>query len=218
VVDPERVLTEAGCAVLARLPQVGLGPDVYLAGGTGLALHLGHRVSVDFDFFSAHNGLSLVDRADLVRRCRAVDPDMVVVLDQDGTLGVRLGGVDVSFYRYDVALLEPLVAFAGLAVASVPDIAAMKLAAVVGRGGKKDFVDIHRLLRERPLSVWLDGAVRKFVGVRDFRTAALRALVYFDDAEAEPLPRMVEKVDWQRLKAELRLAVAEVARADYGLG
>jgi hypothetical protein len=190
----------------------------YLAGGTGLALHLGHRISVDFDWFSESNPLRDADRARVLDSLRGSGHEVAILQDENGTLSVAWQRVVVSFFAYGTPLLERPVVIGGLPVASVSDIAAMKLAAVVGRGAKKDFVDVYFLMQQRPLEHWLDRSSDKFRDVRDFRALAFRALVYFDDADAEKLPMMVEPVDWQRVKDVLRKEVNRVARHYYDLG
>jgi len=172
---------------------------------------------VDFDWFSASNPLLFADRARIVNALRGIDADATISQDVDGTLSVRCRDVQVSLFAYRYALLEPTAVVHGLPVASKTDIAAMKLAAILGRGGKKDFVDLYCLMRERPLEAWLDDAVAKFTGLRDFRALVLRALVYFSDADAEPMPDMRLPIDWDRVKAELLDKVLRISRRDYGL-
>lgn len=218
VVDPESVLTPQAWAALqsSRLPEVS--DAFYLAGGTGLALHLGHRISVDLDWFSATNELGETERRRLLSALGAGGHEPEVRQEQAGTLGIRWHGVLVSFYAYRAPLLEPPATIAGSPVASVPDIAAMKLSAIVGRGSKKDFVDIHFLLQQHPLEHWLDLAAEKYPRASDFRALALRALLYFDDADVEPMPTMIQPLDWDAVKHRLRTEAVRVARDYYGVG
>lgn len=110
------------------------------------------------------------------------------------------------------SVLEP----EGLPLAGTADIAAMKLSAIIGRGSRKDFIDLDALLTERPLADWMTEAERKFDTVPEFRRMALRALLYFADADAEQAPRMLRPLDWEALKARLRRDVGELGRADLG--
>lgn len=105
----------------------------------------------------------------------------------------------------------------GLPLAGTADIAAMKLSAIIGRGSRKDFIDLDALLTERPLADWMTAAERKFDTVPEFRRMALRALLYFDDADVEQAPRMLRPLDWEALKAWLRRDVGELGRADLGV-
>ena len=131
------ILAEAQQIVLELLSRVGEVRTFYLAGGTALALHLGHRRSGDFDFFRGKDFLP----QDLLSSLR--ETGMVRVLQEaTGTLTVMLREVPTSFFRYDYPLLRPLHESPwSLSLADPEDIAAMKLAALAGRGSRKDFVD-----------------------------------------------------------------------------
>jgi len=94
-------------------------------------------------------------------------------------------------------------------LASLEDLAAMKLLAVSQRGTKKDFIDVNALATRFSLAEMLDGYRRKF-GVTDV-TRVLAGLCYFDDAEADPMPTMLEPMEWQSVKASLRHLVATFA-------
>ena len=217
MVEPKTVLTPDGWRVFQALRVPEVTDSFYLAGGTGLALLLGHRISIDFDWFSGSNPLGEADRLRIVEALRTAGHKVSILQDQDGTLLVEWQRVMVSFFNYRPPLLEGPSQIDGLPVAAMSDIAAMKLAAVVGRGARKDFVDIFFLLRQRPLDHWLDRASDKFRDARDFRALALRALLYFDDAEAEEMPAMLQPVDWEHVKSALQDEVSRVARNYYGL-
>jgi len=138
------ILTEAQQTVLELLSRIAEVRTFYLGGGTALALYLGHRRSEDFDFFRAQE---LVPQ-NLLSVLRDTG-DLAVLQEAAGTLTVRLRGVATSFFRYDYPLLQPLRESPwGLLVADPDDIAAMKLAAVAGRGSRKDFVDLYAYAHE----------------------------------------------------------------------
>lgn len=216
MVDPATVLEPAGQKVLRQLPVALVASDFYLAGGTALALRLGHRISVDFDFFSEQLVLDRQDRTRLVEGFRRKDSDLLVTTDTDGTLGFNWLGVNLSFFHYPYRLLEAPALLEGLPLASTADIAAMKLSAIIGRGSRKDFIDLDALLTERSLAAWLSGAELKFDSVPEFHRMALRALLYFADADAEQTPRMLRPLDWNALKVRLRREVGALGRADLG--
>jgi hypothetical protein len=217
VVDPAVVLEPEGLAVMRQLPLALVASDFYLAGGTALALRLGHRVSVDFDFFSEHRAMDIDDRRRLVDGFRDVNEDLRITTDTDGTLIFTWLGVSLSFFRYPYRMLEAPTQREGLPLAGTADIAAMKLSAIIGRGSRKDFIDLDALLTERPLADWMTAAERKFDTVPEFRRMALRALLYFEDADVEQAPRMLRPLDWEALKARLRRDVGELGRADLGV-
>jgi predicted nucleotidyltransferase component of viral defense system len=200
----EEVFDEAARAAARRLAAAS--GDFYLAGGTALALRLGHRISLDLDLFSAKNALGAEQRRALLEALAASGP-LEIKEEKDGTVHLDLDGTAVSLFRYDYPLLERAQAWRGLEVASFEDIAAMKLSAALGRGSKKDFVDLHALCRRLSLDSVMSTAARKFPRHVDFPLQAARALVYFEDAEKEPMPRMLERVAWEDVRAYFEAAV-----------
>lgn len=177
----------------------------YLAGGTALALLERHRISADLDLFAPTIG----DPLDLADRLGAVGMPFEVLSTARETLYVTVGGVQVSCIGSSTPLLAPLISpEPGLIpLADRDDIAAMKLAAVASRGSRKDFVDLWVLItRHRTLDAYLNRYREKYgadVG------HLLRSLVYFDDAEREPALRLINPIDWDAVKSDLRTWVEQ---------
>jgi hypothetical protein len=200
------VLPDEQVACLRGLAPVATGMGFYLAGGTAVALHLGHRRSVDFDWFAPRFPCQPVDlRESLAAHGVALEPTALA----EQTVHGRIGGVKVSFLEFRPPLLEPLVEWpdVGCRLASCADLAAMKLLAVTQRGTKKDFVDVHALSRRMPLTRMLECYQSRF-GVTD-TSRVLAGLCFFDDAEAEPMPVMLVPLDWETVKRDLRAMVRE---------
>jgi len=206
-----------------RLLLPGLAPVVspgrfYLAGGTGAALQLGHRQSVDLDFFSPQP----FEPGELLDRLSGVG-GVQVVHTAPGTLHIHVNGVRVSFFRYAYPLIEPLVSYEGVELASLRDISLMKIVAVSDRGSRKDFVDLYVIsTRVWPLAEALDSLPRKF-GETYSLGHILRSLQYFEDAEREPELRLVDPgISWPQVKRFFKdqvLAYTRVLRAgERGLG
>lgn len=187
--------------MLERLGPLAEAAGFVLAGGTGLALQLGHRRSIDFDWFTEQ---ALGDPLRLARRLQEHGVALRVESTERGTLHGRVSGVRVSFLEYRYPLLERPLRLPGLStpLASIPDIASMKLSAVTQRGARKDFVDLHAIGRTMPLAEMIRLYRKKF-GVRDVGHV-LTALVYFDDADRERAPSMLQRTDWSSVKATLR--------------
>jgi len=195
----EKVLPQCSLGLLSELAKCRspLLEGWILAGGTGLALHLGHRVSDDFDFFRTDD----ID----VRRLHEVLAGAgayETLQETDHTLTVILERTKLSFFRIrDPFLFEPE-PFRFFAVADMRDIALMKLIAVSGRGSRKDFVDLYTILRAgSSLREYFELLPQKYGAARANAYHILKSLTYFDDAEGEPMPRMLEPFDWEECKA-----------------
>ena len=189
--------TRVAFHMAAGLPFIG---RYYLAGGTGLALHLGHRFSVDLDFFSpAGDAVGPDERAAM--QAAFADPSLVITHDKDMTFVAAWQGVGISFFRLTLYPLvqEPLL-LEGAPVATVEEIGAMKLAAIMARGTRKDYIDLYFILQRTPLERLFEVAAAKYAPVRTFAVSAVRALTYFVDAEATPMPQMIERTSWATVK------------------
>lgn len=201
--------------VLDQLGPVLAKHRFYLAGGTALALQLGHRKSVDLDWF-VEKGLDVP--LTLAESLRAHGVALEVASIDAGTLHGTVTHVRVSFLRYRYPLLDPLVQWEEhhCALASVRDIACMKLAAIAQRGAKKDFIDLYALLRGGNTTLpRLFADTRRKYRLKDVGHM-LHALTYFIDADAEPTPKMIWRATWSEVKSVIKNAVQEFVR-DEGL-
>lgn len=193
----EEVLAERTRVVFACLGGQTSMSAFYLAGGTAVALHFGHRISEDLDLFT-ERPWSLERIAPTLAACGTV----VVDRQEAGTIVGSIGGVRVSLFHYPYVVIEELVSTQfGLPVASLADLGCMKLAAVAQRGSRKDFVDLYYLgaagYSIRELLALLP---RKMPGVEFNPVHVLRSLAYFEDAEAEPDPVMLVPYDWAKVR------------------
>jgi hypothetical protein len=205
----EEVLSVQQRQVLSQLGPLLTERQFYLAGGTALALHLGHRRSVDLGWFTP---AQLAEPLRLAQELRDAGIPLVTDAVERGTLHGTVSGVRVTFLEYRYGLLAPLVPWPEYAcqVAAVDDLACMKLAATAQRGSKKDFVDIYALgLRHCALPEMLRLYQQKYA-VRDIGHV-LYALVYFDDANRERMPEMLWDKDWQSIKKTIQEWVKELA-------
>lgn len=210
MIHPE-VLPQEQLACLRELAPVATELGFYLGGGTAVALHRGHRRSVDFDWFASRfPGMPVDLQESLAGRGIVLEPTALA----QGTVHGVIAGVKVSFLEFRPALLEPLVEWPaiGCRLASCPDLAAMKLLAVAQRGTKKDFIDVHELSRQMPLADMLACYQKRF-GVTD-TSRLLASLCFFDDAENEPMPVMLRPLRWETVKQDLQDMVRQVAGAE----
>jgi hypothetical protein len=183
--------------IMAQFAQSEVGIRFYLAGGTALALQLGHRQSFDLDYFSLTEDIPLI-RSPLAQALSEFAP---VLADASwGNLVFLAQGVRVGFYGYGYRLLEPFVDASGVQLASILDIGLMKLDALLGRASRKDFHDIYQICQSLPLRSLLSAAPRKYPNTRDFEAQVVRRLIFFDHAEQEaPLPSLND-VPWETVK------------------
>jgi len=181
----------------------------YLGRGTAVALHLGHRRSVDLDWFT---GSPVADPMALYGILRDGGLETTRARVEPGTLHAVLSGVKVSFMEYRYPLLQHLCPMGGADcdVASLDDLACMKLSALAQRGAKKDFLDVYALaMRYKPLPEILALYRRKY-DIAD-TSHVLYALTYFDDAEKERAPRTVERIRWPHVQAAFRRWALDLA-------
>ncbi|MBN1936358.1 MAG: nucleotidyl transferase AbiEii/AbiGii toxin family protein [Anaerolineae bacterium] len=188
-------------AVTPALQEVlSLLHPFYLAGGTALALRLGHRISQDLDLFANIETMDDDLRRGIVSELRQ---EQAVEIVQDSVLGLVLhvNGQPVSLFSYGYSLLAPTDSVGGVQVAGLLDIGLMKLDAVVGRGTRKDFYDLYFIAPLISLDELLARSSDKYVDSRGLIMQVLTALVDFDIAERQDEPRMLHPVDWTQIKA-----------------
>lgn len=186
-------LHPAALGLLKRLAAAPLLTDFRLVGGTALALHIGHRVSVDLVFFN-DGGHEYGDWTDSFSvyghtRLEQASPHIHVY---------NIAGIRVDVVSLKHAWLEPPLVEDGIRLASLIDIAAMKLAAITNRGTRKDFIDVAFLLDRYNLDEMLDAYMKRSPDGMPFLVA--KSLAYFDDAEEEPMPHMLVTRDWEQVK------------------
>lgn len=158
--------------------------EFYLAGGTGLALQIGHRDSVDFDFFSNNS----FDPNKLIERLSTIfdDKSFTVTQVEKNTLSILLNSeIKISFMTYDYPLLNPLIQTEFLNIALIPDIACMKLSTIMQRSALKDYVDLYEVMKIYSLEQLLSFAKKKYPMIDS--TVILKSLSYLDDIADEPL-------------------------------
>lgn len=166
-----------------RLPSERLG--LYLAGGTAIAIHLGHRTSRDLDLFSRAPDLDL----ERVRSSLVELENSEVTSISDATLELRVDGVPVDVVRYPYPLLNPTTPGPEtFPVASLEDLATMKLAATSRRGLRRDFWDLFEIFQSGvTLSAALNGYSRRFGAKEPDLYHVIRSLTFFEDAENDAL-------------------------------
>ena len=180
--------------LLKKLQRLPVLDQTRLVGGTALALQLVHRKSIDLDFFGT------VDcEAEYLRESIAGIASLTILKESPHIHIYIVDGIKVDIVNYKYPWLDDVVLEQGLRLASVSDIAAMKITAIIGRGTKKDFIDIAFLLHHFSLEEILHFYAAKYNDSSVFM--AMKSLAYFDDAEADPMPDMFVNQSWQQVKA-----------------
>jgi hypothetical protein len=190
--------------------------DFYLAGGTALALQLGHRISTDLDWFSASRNLLLPER-EAIQSVLSTGGKVEIVAEQDGVLYANLFEMDVSFVYQHHPLIESTIEYQGIQLASPIDIGLMKLAAINSRGTRRDFIDLYCLREIVSLNRLLELAPQKYKDRSSFLAITARALAYFDDAETQPIPRMLIPIRWEDVRTYCEAAARKLTRRMSGL-
>ena len=188
-------------ALLKKLMELPSLRSMNLVGGTALALQLGHRISIDLDLF----GEELPDRDQFLAE---INEEANPLSNQDYFFAFEVRGVKVDVLRFPYPLIRPVIETEGLRMASLEDIAAMKIIAVANRGSKKDFFDIAVLLQHFSMSEMLEFHREKTK--KDLPFYVLKSLCFFEDAEHDFDPEMMIDLSWEEVKSVIRKAVEEV--------
>ncbi len=179
----------------------------YLAGGTALALQLGHRTSLDFDFYSKEK----LERETFAVGLKQSLSTVKILRQTHDAFQAVTEGVNVSVFYYPYQLLHALVDFPPIQLASLEDIAAMKIVALVQRARQRDFWDVYYLAERLGIANVIASAYRKYPWYEENNQIILRALTYFDDADTDDEVGRITIVDrnlrWKDVKEKIRRAV-----------
>lgn len=175
----------------------------YVAGGTALALQLGHRDSVDFDLFRIE---PITDTSGLFEMMSGMLPThtLTKVQEERNTLGLLVDeSIQLSCMSFPYPMVGTLVESTSVPLASIVDIGCMKLSAITGRGAWKDYVDLYFITNEVPLRDLIEQLPVKLPNLDPL--LALKSLVYFSDLPEEPIiykTTPVERATIERVLSE----------------
>ena len=183
--------------LLKSLMQKEYLDSFVLVGGTALALQLGNRESIDLDLFSNTDFASNDLLTSLLK-----DYQIVVNNQLPQTLITTINHVKVDFIKFHYPFIRPFLVIENIRMASLEDIAAMKLDAITGRGSKKDFYDLFFLLQHYSIDELSSFYTEKYPHQTTFHVA--RSLTYFDDADIQPNPLVFDKtITWETVKKKI---------------
>jgi predicted nucleotidyltransferase component of viral defense system len=182
--------------------------DFYLAGGTALALQIGHRDSMDFDFFSQEH----FDTAALYEKVLDVFSEHSVskIQEEKDTLTVLIDDdVRISFFQYRYTLVEKCIDEPSLRIASIKDIGCMKLSAIVSRATEKDYIDLYYIMQAISLADLLAATSDKMPDLEHM--LILKSMLYFEDIPAENLRwKHNKEITFSKIKKVLSAEVKKI--------
>jgi len=196
--------------LISKLPSI---QKAYLAGGSALALHIGHRISVDLDFFTQEE----IDENKV-----SLELSSIGQFKEEGKSWRTVWGsvVDTKFsiFYYPYPLLEKTSAFEGIQMVGKKDIAAMKIHALEDRGTKRDFIDAFFLAKVFTLEKMLTFYDQKYGSLHDHVYTILRSLDYFADADSDERPlKMLMDVSWDDVKQFFKQESIRLAKERLGV-
>ena len=162
-----------------------------------MALQIGHRTSLDFDFYTQKKFDPLMLREEFDKRFKKVREIHVA----EGTLILDVEGMELSFFKYPYKLVKPCLKLEEVTMASMEDIAAMKILAISQRGLRRDFIDIYFLIQKFGLKKIIEFTKEKYSMFNIY--VGLQGLTYFKDADEdveEKRFRLLKEINWERIK------------------
>ncbi len=194
--------TSQGWKVLAKCKSIFIKYDAILAGGTALALQIGHRVSEDLDFFTSKD----FKVESIISNLRKISTSFSIMSEGEDYITAVFNGIKVSILKYDYPFIDRATTYRVIRIAGVNDIASMKVIAINQRGTKRDFVDLFFILQETPFHKIADNMIHRF-GIERINPLHIgKSFVYFSDAESNPEPSYIKgkEVSWEKVKSFFR--------------
>lgn len=185
-------------SLLKRLMQIPELSIFRLVGGTSLSLQLGHRISIDLDFFTDKNF-----DVDEIRRIIQLEISALGIISVSRTgFSCLLENVKCEFYNWSVPFIEDVMNHDGLRLDGLKDISAFKLDAIITRKERKDFVDIYFLLEKFPFKDLISFYKTKYP-YNDIKVV-MDAVAEIDIADNSEAPSMVINRDWDEVKERIK--------------
>ena len=193
---------EGTLGLLKQLQSLGILSEMRLVGGTSLALQIGHRKSIDIDLF----GNLSAEYENLMDELKTIG-EVVPLKNSKNIHSLLVNDIKVDIVNYEYEWLTNKITIDNIQLASIEDIAAMKLNAIIGRGSKKDFIDLFFILKNYSLATIMEFYTKKYNDGSAF--LVLKSLTYFEDADMEEMPFMFNDIDWQAVKDNIKKVHAD---------
>jgi len=188
-------LPPATSKTLDQIKNLNCLKKFYLTGGTTLSLLIGHRESEDLDFFNRNDFDPLQVQKEISEIGKLKNTSI-----EEGTLNTYFEGVKLQFLHYPYDLLDDFIKWNEINLSSISDIACTKLITISMRGSKKDFIDLFFILKQMTLEELFAKLEKKYTNTQYNSPHILKSLIYFNEADQQPMPRMKTKVSWQQVK------------------
>jgi hypothetical protein len=202
---PECVEEKARILMSRVGPTLGMHGGV-LAGGTGLALHLGHRISGDLEFYTQQ----AFKPSDILEELRGFAGVVETVTMGDDVMTVQADGARLLLMQTLARFAESTTKLNGCDVAGVVDIAAMKLLAVSQGGTRSDFVDLYTVLQTVPFRKVARNALERHGMTALDPLAVGKGLVWFEQADVQEDPLYVgNPVAWDHIRDFFRSSLRQ---------
>ncbi|MDO8619667.1 MAG: nucleotidyl transferase AbiEii/AbiGii toxin family protein [Candidatus Daviesbacteria bacterium] len=200
----QEALTEKAKEILPALRNFN---NFYLAGGTALALQIGHRISVDFDLFSEKE----IDK-NLFPKVRKIfyGNKIELSVNNPDELTVFIDGLKITFLKYPFPLIFDLVDYEGIGLLNVKEIAATKAYTINRRGSFKDYADLFFIVSKKhaTLEEIIEISGKKYDNEFNSRLF-LEQLIYLEDIEEAKIEFLKESATKKEIEA---LFIEEIKR------
>lgn len=191
----DEVLQDWAREFLTKIQPQDFPERTYLGGGTAIALQLGHRKSIDLDFFTPTKFVENQWQQHLEEKYK-----FKLTKRDKQTLEGTVKKVKLSIMGYRYKLIAKLEEYGRVQIASLPDLAAMKLDALSDRGTKRDFIDIYFLAKQYGLAKLFEFYDKKFGNLDEREIMLKKGLIYFEAADEQYMPDMLVPADWKKIK------------------
>ncbi|MBL7905739.1 MAG: nucleotidyl transferase AbiEii/AbiGii toxin family protein [Bacteroidales bacterium] len=208
MLHPETV--ESGTfSLLRELMELPALAPFSLVGGTALALQFGHRSSIDIDLFYHEE----FDHREIVAALEKEFGSRFDYKQQHTRFGIFcfIDNVKVDLVHYPHQQISDILIENGIRIYGNADIAAMKIQAILGRAKKKDFWDLHELLKHYSLQQLIDWHKQKFPG-QMLAISIPHAITYYIDADESDPPVSFKGQTWPKIKKDISKVVSDFLR------
>jgi len=188
-------------AQIELLPYIlGFQRSFYMVGGTAIALHLGHRRSIDFDLFT----FSQLNKTRIKSKLLKIPFRQVPIFEDFDQLHLLINNVKITFFSYPWSVLHPVKVNTTITIPSLLSLAAMKAFALGRRAKWKDYVDLYFILRDH-YSIAEIGLEAEKIFNQQFSSKLFRQQLAFhkDIDYSEPVEYLVQPIPDDQIKSFL---------------